>query len=312
MIKSVGVIGVGSIGAPIAKRIHGSGYELTVCDVNGEALKPFAAAGVKVTTHPRDLAGVDLVLVLVASAKQVEAVVCGADGIVAPLGGSPGPVIAIMSTVGPTSIKAIEQWAIARNVRVIDAPVSGGVRRAELGTLSVLIAGSEANVAFATPVFQCLGKQLFYFDAIGKAQVVKVANNMIACANLLASAEAFRMAIDYGIDLDAFTDVAEASSGRSSLSATRGDAQVAFASWTETRSTFDSLLSILKKDMRLAQECASDCSGSFPMLELLNSGMERAGGEAFNDWRAIASYKNTEARDGTTEGAEIRGPDYFE
>jgi len=291
-VKSVCVIGVGAIGAPIARRILEAGFELTVCDQNEYVLSRFVDLGVRITRVPADCAASDLVLVVVATAQQVRDVVVGKNGITSGLQSGRAPIIAVMSTVGPQAINDLEKTLKTLGVRLIDAPVSGGALRAEQGKLTILVGGETAAFESVKPVLESAGSRLFHCGAVGAAQTIKLVNNIIALANVLVTAEAYRLALDNGLALRDVTAILEVSSGRNHFSAHEGEAAGSFAGWTETRPDFDALTSILRKDLGLAQELASGSSTTFPFIQHLNSIMDALDDETFETWRVVGGARD--------------------
>lgn len=291
-VKSVCVIGAGAIGAPIARRILEAGFELTVCDQNEDVLSKFVDLGVRITRVPADCAASDLVLVVVATAEQVRDVVVGNNGITSGLQSGGAPIIAVMSTVGPRTLNELEKILKTLGVPLIDAPVSGGALRAEQGKLTILVGGESAVFESAKPVLESIGNHLFHCGAVGAAQAIKVVNNIVAVANVLVTAEAYRLALDNGLALDDVTPILEMCSGRNHFSARKGEAAVSFASWTETRRDFDALTSILRKDLGLAQELTSGSSAAFPFIQHLDSMMGALDDETFDNWQVVGSGRD--------------------
>src|SRR3954453_7273151 len=129
MVKSVAVIGVGAMGGPMARRIAGGGFDLTVCDRSNDALRAFEGDAVT-TTRPADCAAADLILILVVTADQVREVVLGDNGITSGLTPEHSPLVAVMSTIGQTPVVELQEQLNPLGVRLIDSPISGGAVRA--------------------------------------------------------------------------------------------------------------------------------------------------------------------------------------
>ena len=138
LIRSVAIIGVGSMGTPIARRIAAGGLKATVCDADAAST---ARLGLPVVATPRDCAASDLVIVLVASPPQVREVVLEPVGIRA--GEGPRPIVAIMSTT-PVALMHELQAELGPDWNLVDAPISGGVTGAEQGRLSVMVGGDSS------------------------------------------------------------------------------------------------------------------------------------------------------------------------
>jgi 3-hydroxyisobutyrate dehydrogenase len=195
----VGFIGLGSQGAPMARRIVDAGYPVTLWARRPATLEPFAGTPAKVADSPADLAASsDLVCICVVSDADVEEVVAGERGVLAGLG--TGGVIAVHSTVHPDSCRRLAGQAEALGMRLIDAPVSGGGPAAAAGRLLVMAGGDEATVEFCRPVFATYGDPIVHLGPVGAGQVTKLLNNVLFTAHLGAAASLLGLGQALGID----------------------------------------------------------------------------------------------------------------
>ncbi len=150
-LMRVGFIGLGSQGGPIARRIIGAGYPVTLWARRPATLEPFAGTSAKVSGSPAELAAAsDLVCICVVSDADVEEVLAGEGGVLAGLG--PGGVVAVHSTIHPHTCQRLAEEAATRDVRLIDAPVSGGGPAAAEGRLLVMAGGEADTVELCRPV----------------------------------------------------------------------------------------------------------------------------------------------------------------
>lgn len=193
-----------------------------------------------------------------------------------------------MSTVDPEDVRALQ--AAAPGLRLLDAPVSGGVLRAANGTLTVMAGGVEAEVAEARPVLSALGSNVFHCGGLGSAQIVKVVNNVVCIASTVITAEAFRIAQDHGVDLAELTRVLEVSTGRSYLTNDPAGVPGAYAAMALDPRQFAGLLAILRKDLRLAAHLAGEPG---PALASLAALLDTLGDETFETWRSLGA-RNTQ------------------
>lgn len=195
----VGFIGLGSQGGPMARRIIDTGYPVTLWARRAATLEPFAGTRAKIAGSPAELAaGADLVCVCVVADADVEEVVAGSGGV---LGGlRAGGVIAVHSTVHPDTCRRLAAEAAARNVRLIDAPVSGGGPAAAAGRLLVMAGGDEATVEFCRPVFATYGDPVVHLGPVGAGQVTKLLNNVLFTAHLGAAASLLGLGRALGVD----------------------------------------------------------------------------------------------------------------
>ena len=155
-IRSVGFIGVGNMGAGMARCVRDAGFDLIVCDTNPSALERFAREGVRTTTRAADCAGMDAVIVLVASDAQILSVTLGPEGIAPAVTTGREPLVCLMSTTLPETVATVAEGLSAAGVRLVDAPVSGGQVRAEDGTLTIMIAGDDRDIDRAEPLMRSM------------------------------------------------------------------------------------------------------------------------------------------------------------
>ena len=205
-VVGVGFIGLGQIGAPMAKRWLAWDGGLTVFDVAPEATVPFATAGAHVAASPAEVAERSQVIsVMVRDDAQVTEVLTGPDGILSTA--SPGTVVAIHSTVEADTPARLAELAAASGVEVIDAPVSGGMMGAHSGTLALMLGGSDEAVARVAEPFALLGTLVAHLGPIGAGTRAKLARNLITFASFAAVGEAYRLAEAAGVDLAKLGDV---------------------------------------------------------------------------------------------------------
>lgn len=286
-IRKIAVVGVGAMGAPMAMNIRKAGFELMVCDHSQKARAPFAALGVRTTDSAADCADCDAVVILVATSEQAEAVVLGQDGLVSRLEGRK-PFLVFMGTVSPETVKSLEAKVAWSGVRVVDAPVSGGVVNARTGTLAIMMGGKRGDCDELRPLMEAMGRKVFYCGHLGAGQATKIVNNIIGITNLVTAAEAYRIALDNGLILSDALAVFEAGTGRNFFTSDGSDAIKTFAVSTATSSDFDSLLTILRKDIDLALSIGKR-SGALPAINSLRSVLADAGDETLENWRTVAA-----------------------
>lgn len=202
----VGFIGLGSQGAPMARRILGAGHETTLWARRRATLDAFADSGAKTAGSPAELAAVsDLVCLCVVDDADVEQVVTGPDGVLAGL--RRGGVITIHSTVHPDTCRRLEAVARTSGVSVLDAPVSGGGRAAEQGTLVVVAGGDPQVFAYCRPVFATYGDPVVHLGPTGSGQLAKILNNLLFTAHLGLAADALGLGTALGLDSAALSRV---------------------------------------------------------------------------------------------------------
>src|SRR4051812_14682042 len=191
----VGFIGLGSQGAPMARRIVEGGYPLTVWARRPETIEPFADTEAAVAGTPAELgAASDVVGICVMADADVEDVLFRADGVLA--GMAAGGVIAIHSTIHPDTCARVAQRARDRGVAVIDAPVSGGGGAAAQRKLLVMVGGEADHVARCQPVVETFGDPVLHLGPLGSGQMAKLVNNLAFTALVAVALETYAFAED--------------------------------------------------------------------------------------------------------------------
>lgn len=195
----VGFIGLGSQGAPMARRIVNSGYTTTMWARRPEARVPFADTAAKFVDSPAELgAASDLVCICVATDADVLEVVTGENGVLS--GMKPGGIIAIHSTVHPDTCRELGKIAATQGVSVVDAPVSGGGMAAAEGRLLVMVGGSDEDFERVRPVFSMYANPIVHLGELGSGQITKLLNNLLFTANLATAANTLALGESLGVD----------------------------------------------------------------------------------------------------------------
>ncbi|WP_328358903.1 NAD(P)-dependent oxidoreductase [Mycobacterium sp. NBC_00419] len=245
----VGFIGLGSQGAPMARRIVDGGFPTTLWARRPESLEPFADTAATVAASPKELAAAsDLVCLCVVGDADVMDVATRADGVLAGL--QPGGVIAVHATVHPDTCRDLATRAAAQGVAVIDAPVSGGGPAAEAGTLLVMVGGEDAVVERVRPVFATYADPIVHLGGLGSGQVTKLLNNLLFTAHLATAASTLKLAEELGVSPQKLAEViAKGSAGSFALNvvAGRGGDLVELGKLAGT---------LLQKDVRLVTDLA--------------------------------------------------------
>jgi 3-hydroxyisobutyrate dehydrogenase-like beta-hydroxyacid dehydrogenase len=210
----LGFVGVGRMGGPMASRLLDAGYSLCVFDTNPEALKPLVARGAKAVASPAEVgSAARVVLMSLPTPAIVQAVALGSDGITR---GSSVKVLIDLSTSGPGMSTIVARGANERGIISVDAPVSGGVKGAEGGTLAVMVSCPQHALPEVEPILKTFGKLFYTGEKPGLAQVAKLANNMLAAAAMVVSSEVLAMGVKAGLDPKVLCDIINAGSGRNS------------------------------------------------------------------------------------------------
>jgi 3-hydroxyisobutyrate dehydrogenase len=208
----VGFIGVGAMGRPMAANLIKKGFTVTAYDASAEALAAIVNLGAAQAGSSADAARVsDIVITILPSSANVVAAYLGEGGVLE--GAAAGRLCVDMSTIDPATSRLVAATASQRGIRFIDAPVSGGVPRAEDGTLAIMVGGDGTDVEEAHPVLAAMGANIIHVGPVGSGEVAKLCNNLIAGVAAVAVSEAFRIAEGFGVDPKVLTDVIAKSSG---------------------------------------------------------------------------------------------------
>jgi 3-hydroxyisobutyrate dehydrogenase len=208
----IGFIGTGTMGQPMLANLVKKGFEVTAYDVVPAALDAARRLGARHAGSARGAAaGADLVITMLPSSANVEAIYWGVDGIGEAV--MPGRLCVDMSTIDPSVSRRVAARLKERGVRFLDAPVSGGVGGAAAGTLAIMVGGEAGDLEEARPALAAMGANIIHVGANGAGEVAKLCNNLISGAALIAVAEAFRIGEAFGVDPQVLTAVIGKSSG---------------------------------------------------------------------------------------------------
>ena len=198
--QSIGFIGLGDMGFPMARRLLQHGYQVFSCaNRSRDAIETLKTEGLIEKSAPREVAEqADILITLVIDDQQTDIVLRGVSGALA--GMKPGSALVIMSTLAPTYCINIAKQAAERDVAVLDCPVSGGNIGAEKGTLALIIGGDIGVVERCRAALETMGT-IYHCGDVGMGQVAKLANNAISMTTAAVVGEACAMARSYGMDI---------------------------------------------------------------------------------------------------------------
>lgn len=212
--ETLGFIGLGRMGGPMAGRLIDAGHSVVVHDSAREATQPLVEKGATAASSPAEVASqADIVFCSLPTPAIVNRVVLGEKGVVE---GSAARILIDLSTTGPSMAGTIAAALAEKGITWVDAPVSGGIAGAQNGTLAVMVSCPEDIYARIEPILATFGRRFFCGEKPGVAQVAKLGNNMIAAGVILLSAEAVSMGVKAGLDPQIMCDIINVSSGRNS------------------------------------------------------------------------------------------------
>jgi 3-hydroxyisobutyrate dehydrogenase len=261
MKPTVALVGLGRMGAPMARRLLAARYRLRVYDASPRARGAFAKErGAAVCASAADAArGARVLITMLPDGAAVRAALLGRNGAATTLGR--GAVVLEMSSSDPDTTRRLGRALAARGVAFLDAPVSGRVVGARDGTLTVMVGGSAAALARVRPVLERLGKRIYHCGPAGAGHAVKALGNAIAAAGTVAAFEALLVGRALGLDAKLINEVWNASAGRNTTTEQKIPTQVltrAFASGFA--------LSLMAKDIGIAARLARKTGVDAPLL----------------------------------------------
>ena len=208
----IGFIGTGAMGRPMLANLVKKGHTVSAYDVAEPALDGAVRAGAaRAASTAAAARDAELVITMLPSSSHAESAYLGAGGVLESV--ARGRLCVDMSTIDPSVSRRIADAVTARGARFLDAPVSGGVPRAEDGTLAIMVGGDARDFEEARPVLAAMGANIIHVGPVGSGEVAKLCNNLIAGVAAVAVSEAFRIAEGFGVDPKVLTDVISKSSG---------------------------------------------------------------------------------------------------
>ena len=209
----IAFIGLGNMGAPMARNLIKAGHDLNLFDLNQQVLADLSALGGRITESPKHAAqGAELVITMLPAAAHVRSVYLNEDGVLA--GIASGVPAVDCSTIDPQTIRDIAALAARQGVALGDAPVSGGTGGAQAGTLTFMVGASTEHFARLKPILAQMGKNIVHCGDLGTGQIAKMCNNLLLGISMIGVAEAMALGNSLGIDTDVLAGVINSSTGR--------------------------------------------------------------------------------------------------
>lgn len=259
-MKTVGFIGLGAMGEPMARNVLKRGFGLVVHDVRPEPVAGLVAAGARGASSPRDVgAASDVIITMLPGRDEMVTVYLGPNGVAE--AARAGHIVIDMSTVPPMATRHVASELGKRGVRMLDAPVARTREAAVAGTLSIMVGGDKALYEECRPLLDAMGSDVSYCGELGAGVVVKLVNNMVLFANIAALAEGLVMGVKAGVAPATLVEVLSKGSSDSFALRNHVGKSVLRGDFSEGRFSVDYAL----KDLRYAMELAE--SLSIPMLQ---------------------------------------------
>ncbi len=284
-METIGFIGLGIMGRPMAENLREAGYELVVYNRTEEKADNFVEGGGEKASSPREVAEKsDVVITMLPDSPQVEELVLGEDGVAEGL--SEGKLYIDMSSIAPATSRQVHEVLEEKGVEALDAPVSGGQPAAESGELAIMVGGSDDAVERARPILEVMGKAVTHIGPPGAGQVAKAANQVVVALTIQAVAEALTLARKSGVDAAKVREALLGGLAQSKILEMHGERML--------KHEFDPgfKLSLHRKDLAIALQAAR--AEGVPLLataqaaEVMNALL--ASGHGDDDHAVIASF----------------------
>lgn len=297
MAERIGFIGIGAMGQPMAANLLRRGFAVTtVVHRRAEPARRLEEQGARIAASVSDLlAECPIVIACLPASAEVEEVVLGPGGVLE--AGQEGGVFVDMGTSRPASTRTLAARLRTRGIAMVDAPITGGVRGAREGTLTIYVGGPGDAVARVRPVLEAMGRTIFQMGDTGAGHLTKLLNNMLSLSSMAVLAEVLPLGVRLGLDPAQLVEALAAGSGATTAIPGRGrriltrDFSPAFR------------VDLAHKDLRLAQEVAQEVTAALPVTSaaLLTYTMARSLGLDGQDTVALVKVWEQML------GVEVRG-----
>ncbi len=282
-MERVAFLGLGTMGAAMAANLARAGFAVTAWNRTHGRAPELADLGVTMATTPAQAAAeADIVVICVSDTPDVEAVLFGPDGVVE--GAQPGSLIIDCSTIAPSGSWDFAARLRERDLRMIDAPVSGGSEGARNATLTIFVGGDERDVEHARPVLSALGRTITHVGPIGAGQAVKAVNQVILAGTYLGVAEGIVLAMKAGLDVEQVVGALGGGAAQSWVLANRSGRML------DNDYPLGFKVALHRKDLGIALDLAAQLGAALPVSALaaqLESGLI-AQGHGDDDMSALA------------------------
>jgi 3-hydroxyisobutyrate dehydrogenase len=282
MAKKIAFFGLGNMGGPMAANLVKAGFEVCAFDLQPASVQKAVDDGCSAASSEKEaVTGADFVISMLPNGAIAESLYIDGAGLLDLV--APSALLIDCSTVAASSSRRIGEEAKKRNIRAIDAPVSGGVGGAQAGTLAFMCGGEAADVEAAREVLVHIGANIFHAGASGAGQIAKICNNMLLAVHMIGTAESLQLGVDNGLDPAVLSEIMLKSSG-CNWSLEKYNPYPGVMDGVPASRDYQGgfMVKLMQKDLGLAMEAALGSRSSTPMGALANSlyGLhENTGGE---------------------------------
>lgn len=270
-MATIGFIGVGNMGGPMAINLVKAGHQVKVFDLSPELKAKVVAEGAEGVDSPHEaVANAEFVITMLPSGPIVESLYIHKDKLLDSI--SDTSLVIDCSTIAPENAINLSNAADAKGITTLDAPVSGGVGGATAGTLTFIVGGDDDAFERAKPILAAMGKNVFHAGGHGAGQTAKICNNMLLAIHMVGTAEALQLGVDNGLDPKVLSDIMLQSSGRNwSLELYNPYPGVMETSPASKDYEGGFQVNLMNKDLGLAMQAALKSQSSTPMGTLAKS-----------------------------------------
>jgi 3-hydroxyisobutyrate dehydrogenase len=292
---TIGFVGIGNMGRPMAARLAQAGYRVRAFDVSQKAAAALAGMdGISIEASLADAAnGAAAVVTMRPDGKAVEAASLGPAGIASRL--AEGGILIDMSSSDPVGTRALGAKLAQRGIQLVDAPVSGGVKRALDGSLAAMVGGDAEAIGRARPAILAMASQIFATGPLGSGHAMKALNNLVSAAGLWVAAEALLIGKSFGLAEATMVDVLNASTGRNNSTENKFKQQILSRGFASGFS-----LGLMAKDLTTASDLAEATQSFAPYSRHCAELWREAAGELGSGADHTAVVKFLERRAGKT------------
>jgi 3-hydroxyisobutyrate dehydrogenase len=295
---TIGVVGLGIMGQPMARNLLKAGYPVIVCNRTPGRTACLTDVGAETACSPAEVARqAEITITMVSDTPDVKQVILGAEGVAA--GAGERSVVIDMSTISPSTTREISHILAQRGIAMLDAPVSGGEKGAIEGTLSIMVGGPEDVFRRCLPVFQAMGKNIVYMGESGSGQVAKLCNQAACSLTILSVAEALVLGARAGLDLEALLKAISGGAAGSWSMSNLGPKMI------DGNFAPGFMVNLHQKDLRLVLQAAGELGVSLPgtalVHQLFNAVQRRCDGGRMGNQAlilALEALAGVEARRG--------------
>ncbi|MBL4919199.1 NAD(P)-dependent oxidoreductase [Szabonella alba] len=269
--RTIALIGLGQMGVPMGQNLIAAGYQLRGCDLSTIARDAFEQAGGTAFVTPAAAAeGAGVVITMLPNSRIVRDALFGEGGAAARL--TPGAIVIEMSSGEPAETQRIGEELAAAGIGLVDAPVSGGRKRAVDGTLTIMAGGAPDSIAAVHPVLEAMAGTIFLTGGLGSGHAMKSINNYVSGAGAAAAMEALILGRRFGLDPGVIVDILNASTGRNNTTENKLRQFILSESWASGFA-----LGLMAKDIGIAATLAQNLELELPVLRGISQLWSEAG-----------------------------------